>query len=270
MKENDSSSLGFSTKLSKKIGIVVPTIGQRPDYLPLALESLRKSGDVFVLLVGNREFEPSPFFKSGLIDDFMVEKDPNLASKINLGLRSLPESVTYINWLGDDDLLMPDAMQVAFQALESDPEIGLVYGACQYIDSAGNDLWLQNSGAWAAKLLRFGPQLIPQPGALYRRDAFEKVGGLDATYGLAFDFKLFLELSKISKTKYLGQTLSKFRWHKDSLSVSKRRQSVSEASKIRVSSLSRKLRWLSPIWEWPIREITYLAGFALNQKLLKR
>jgi hypothetical protein len=37
--------------MSEKVGIVVPTIGQRPEYLPLALKSIREAGNAYILLV---------------------------------------------------------------------------------------------------------------------------------------------------------------------------------------------------------------------------
>jgi GT2 family glycosyltransferase len=116
-------------------------------------------------------------------------------------------------------------------------------------------------------LLSFGPQLIPQPGALYRRDAFEKVGGLSDKYGWAFDFELFLSLSKIGKAVYLPKVLAQFRWHPGSLSVSRRRESVNEASAVRKSHLPKSLRAFSEIWEWPVRQATYLAGIRVSKKL---
>jgi GT2 family glycosyltransferase len=49
-------------------------------------------------------------------------------------------------------------------------------------------------------LFEIGPQLIPQPSAFFRRDAFEKVGGISERFQFAFDFDLFLKLSKSGKS----------------------------------------------------------------------
>jgi GT2 family glycosyltransferase len=144
----------------------------------------------------------------------------------------------------------------------------LVYGHCQYIDSEGNDVLVKRSGKWAVPLLRFGPQLIPQPSAVFRRDAFEKVGGLSGKFDFAFDFDLFLKLTKLGKSMFIDQILSSHRWHTTSLTYSRRWDSVKEASAVRVSNLPLATRVLSPLWELPVVLVTYLVGSFLSSSLV--
>jgi GT2 family glycosyltransferase len=146
------------------------------------------------------------------------------------------------------------------QALEADESLSFVFGSCDYIDPQGNVIWTNKSGQWAVPMLRFGPDLIPQPGALFRRSSFDKVGGLDSKFGWAFDFDLFIKLSKLGKGKFLNQTLASFRWHPESLSVEFRKKSVAEASAVRLSHLPKALKPIAFIWEWPVRQATLLAG----------
>jgi hypothetical protein len=261
----------------KRVGIVVPTIGGRPEYLPLSLASIRAAiddpKDVYILLVGRPGFDPKPY--EHLIDEYRDEPEPGLAAKINFGLRALPSDIEFFNWIGDDDLLTPGSLSIALKTI-TDPRHSsqgippvLVFGGCEYIDPAGKPIWNQKSGQWAVPLLRFGPQLIPQPGALYRRDAFEAVGGLSTNFGWAFDFNLFLSLSKIGRAIYVPQNLANFRWHPGSLSVSRRRESVAEASQVRKAHLPAALRPISELWEFPVRQATYWAGVRLGRKLNK-
>jgi hypothetical protein len=193
-----------------EIGIVVPTIGQRPDYLPLALASIRDAGRAYVLLVGNQGFDPQPLKAAGLIDKYLNEQDPALAAKINFGFRSLPDSIKYMNWLSDDDLLTPGALDIALARIQQPDQPLLVFGGCDYIDARGKRIFVNRSGMWAVPLLRFGPQLIPQPGALFRRDAFEKIGGLSQSLNWAFDFELFLSLSETGGPSLLIRSYPNF------------------------------------------------------------
>jgi GT2 family glycosyltransferase len=255
--------------MSKKVGIVVPTIGQRPEYLPLALKSIREAGNAYILLVGNKGFDASSFLAEGLIDQYLDEQDPGLAAKINYGFRSLPKDIRYINWLGDDDLLTKDSLKIALGRITREDSPVLIYGGCEYIDPAGKPIFTNKSGSWAVPLLRFGPQLIPQPGALYRRDAFEELGGLSQRFGWAFDFELFLSLSKKGKVAFVPEVLARFRWHPGSLSVSRRAESVKEASQVRVSHLPKLLKPVSFVWEYPVRIATYLAGIRVSKVLRK-
>jgi GT2 family glycosyltransferase len=246
--------------LSPKVGIVVPTLGERPEYLKQCLSSIRAAGEAFVVLVAPETFDSSSLKSSELVDLCIEDPKSGLPQAINAGIRALPSNIEFINWLGDDDLLATGSLLRTSQALEADGSLGFVFGSCDYVDPYGNVIWTNNSGQWAIPLLSFGPDLIPQPGALFRRSSFEKVGGLDPKFGWAFDFDLFIKLSKLGKGKFLNQTLASFRWHPESLSVEFRRKSVAEASAVRQSHLPKALKPIAFIWEWPVRQATLLAG----------
>ena len=252
--------------MNQRVGIVVPTLGQRPEYLKQCLSSIRASGEVHILLVAPPSFNTAVLKSEGLVDSVIVDPAKGLPNAINEGIRALPESIEYLNWLGDDDLLTPGSIQASARALDSDSKAVMAYGACDYIDDQGDIIWRNRSGRLAVPLMRVGPDLIPQPGSLFRRVAFEKAGGLNPQFGLAFDFDLFLKLSKIGKLKYIGQTLAQFRWHPESLSVEQRKQSVDEASKVRVSHLPSWLKPISFFWEYPVRHATLLAGMRVTAR----
>jgi len=252
------------------VGVVVPTIGERPQYLESTLKSIREAGESYVVLVGRKGFDGSSFQKTGLVDLYVDEDDTSVPNKINQGFRALPASIEYITWIGDDDLLAPGALETAVKALNKPEKPVLVFGHCQYIDSDGNDVLVKRSGSWAVPLLRFGPQLIPQPSAFFRRDAFERVGGLSDKFQFAFDFDLFLKLSKSGKAMFIDQILSSHRWHKTSLTYIRRWESAQEASSVRVSHLPRILRILACVWEGPLILITYVVGRAVSSDAYKK
>jgi GT2 family glycosyltransferase len=197
----------------------------------------------------------------------LVDPGAGLAAAINMGFSKLPKEIEYINWLGDDDFLVPDSISDAADALDADPTAVLVYGSCEYVNPSGEMVWVNKSGQWASKILSFGPDLIPQPGALFRRKAFEEVGQLSNSYKWAFDFDLLLRLKKIGKLRFINKNLASFRWHPESLSVEYRKDSVNEASKVRVSHLPQALRKISFFWEYPVQIATLLAGDRLTSKV---
>lgn len=253
--------------MSQEIGIVVPTLGKRPKFLNANLKSIKSAGDAFVCLVAPENFDSNHLMDSGLIDLHVVDPGRGLPEAINAGFRALPKNIQFINWLGDDDLLAPNSLQVALNAIRSEVNATFVFGSCSYINVEGEEIWRNNSGPWAVKLLRFGPDLIPQPGGLIRRNSFEQVGELSSTFDWAFDFDLFIKLSKIGKGIHLREVLSSFRWHSESLSVEFRRKSVEEASRVRRSHLPRPLKTLSFLWEVPVQLATLFAGKKLSRKL---
>ncbi len=252
-----------------RVGMVIPTIFSRPTLLPLAAESILNQGVEVELIVGCPE-ELIQVVEQALPKGVKVIAETpgvGLAQKINDLFALLPPDCQFIGWLGDDDLLAPGSLKATVKALEANPRASMAFGGCHYIDPEGNNLFLNKSGRWAVPLLRFGPQLIPQPGSLFNRAAYEKAGGLSSNYRMAFDFDLFIKLSKLGKVIFIPQTLASFRWHPGSLSVSRRWLSVTEASKVRVSHLPRILRPVAWVWEWPVKWATYLAGLRVSRSL---
>ncbi len=252
--------------MNQRVGIVVPTLGKRPDYLEQCLSSIRAAGETHILLVAPAPFKSDALRSAGLLDSVVVDAGGGLAAAINQGIRALPSTVEFVNWLGDDDLLTDSSLFSSAAALDEDNQTVMAFGSCDYIDGEGQTVWANSSGQWAVPLLRFGPDLIPQPGALFRRSAFEKVGGLRTDLGWAFDFDLFIRLSKVGKLRFLNQTLAKFRWHPGSLSVEHRKKSVAEASQVRVSHLPLFLRPISFLWEYPVQQATLIAGKRVTAK----
>lgn len=247
--------------------MVIPTIFARPTLLPLAVESILSQGVDVELIVGCPEHLINKIQAALPGGVKVVAETPGvgLAQKINDLFALLSKDCQYIGWLGDDDILNEGSLKATSKALEITPKAAMAFGGCQYIDPEGNNIFLNKSGKWAVPLLRFGPQLIPQPGSLFNREYFEKVGGLSPNFSMAFDFDLFIKFSQLGQMVFIPQTLSSFRWHPGSLSVSKRWLSVTEASKVRVSHLPTILKPIAWAWEWPVRWATYWAGFRVSR-----
>jgi glycosyltransferase involved in cell wall biosynthesis len=249
-----------------EIGIVIPTLGTRLEYLDQCLHSIRNAGDSFIAVVAPHESCIAQLIDQSLFNLIVPDPNKGLAAAINSGINALPDSISFVNWLGDDDMLTEQSLNIASESLRANQDAVLVYGGCEYIDQAGNTLWKNRSGRFASSLIHFGPQLIPQPGALFRRKAFIEIGGLDESYKWAFDLDLLFKLKNLGRLHFVDQTLAKFRWHDGSLSVGSRKGSVNEASVIRRKSLPRPLQNLSPIWEVPIRFLILISGRYVSKK----
>ena len=251
---------------SYEIGIVVPTLGTRPEYLLQCLRSIRDAGSSFIYIVMPVSASLPPEVTTDLYDRVIADPGTGLAAAIHAGLVAFPEPVRFINWLGDDDLLKPGSLETTSDVLKKDANAVLVFGGCEYIDSTSELIFTNKSGKYAVPLMRIGPQLIPQPGSLFRRDAYEKIGGLNSEFKWAFDLDLLIRLSQVGTFKFLNRTLASFRWHEDSLSVGGRDGSVREASHIRKLFLPRWLRPISELWELPMRRTIKFAGSKVSRR----
>jgi GT2 family glycosyltransferase len=247
--------------------IVVPTLGLRNEFLIQCLRSIRKSGNAHICLVSPNLHQVEHFREEGLMDQHVLDACEGLPAAINNGINCLPGQIEFVNWLGDDDLLKEGALNSMQALLQSNPQIGMVFGKCNYIDEQGSKIWKNSSGQWASFLLPVGPCLVPQPGALFRRDLFNQVNGLNQELRWAFDLDLFLRMKKVSKLKFFPIDAASFRWHPDSLSVGMREGSVSEASTVRKLHLAPLFRPISFLWEFPVKKATYLAGMRLSSRI---
>lgn len=191
----------------------------------------------------------------------------SLSEILNRLLHALPQECEFVGWLGDDDRLLPESVHEISTALAQQPMSSLAYGGCDYINTRGETVFTNRSNAFAAKLLRFGPQLIPQPGSLWRRTKFCEVDGLSPNYDLAFDFDLFLKLSRVGDLVFVPMTVAQFRWHPDSLSVKRRWHSAVEASRVRRAHYTGVMRVMWPMWDPLMVILTWLAGGLVSARI---
>ena len=256
----------YNSHVASEVLIVIPTLGQRVDFLRQTLESIRnQSVEADITIVTPETAQEA----RGLAQEFTanVLDDPgSLPAAINLGVSQALPHHRYVNWLGDDDLLTADSLQVCVTAMSAHPRGALVYGACRYIDNAGRELWVSKAGKWADRILSWGPDLIPQPGMLIKKSAWDSVGGVDETLSHAFDLDLLLKLRNLGNFVSVGTIVSCFRWHPDSLTVSDRGKSLNESEAIKrryLSARQNKFKW---VWEQPVRISTKIAAQRLNKR----
>jgi hypothetical protein len=114
--------------------------------------------------------------------------------------------------------------------------------------------------------MNFLPNLIPQPGSLIERIAFDKIGGVKPEYHLSFDFEMFFNLRKLGRLHYIPAVQGSFRWHPYSLSVEQRRLAVRQTSQIRQNNLPVFFKSASFLWEPLIVNLTLLIGLILSKK----
>ena len=227
------------------------------------LNVVRGSGADYVLLVSPVELSLEI---RDLADEVIPDPGFGLAEAINFGMQNLPDDILYSTWIGDDDLFAVSGLQILRDKLDCNHQLSLVYGKCTYINSDGEVIGVNQTGQLAARILGFGPDLIPQPSSLFRLDDFRQLHGLDSQYKNAFDFDLFLKLKKIGKLEYVPEMISYFRWHDDSLSVNQRWRAVKEASKVRRNHLAFPVNAFSFLWEPIVVLSTFVAGKMISTR----
>jgi GT2 family glycosyltransferase len=186
-----------------------------------------------------------------LFDELVEDPGLGLAAAINKGVQTMDASINVVGWLGDDDQMVPNAIESSLQILKARPLSVATFGDIEIIDKDGLKRRRMKARQSAPGLARFWTNHVYQPGSLVRRDSFVSINGLDESFGWAFDLDMFLKLSKLGEVTPNPNLVAKFRWHQDSLSAGSSDRSVKEASKVRINHLPAWLRPVAPIWELP-------------------
>lgn len=247
-----------------KVLVVLPTLGDRLELLEVTLktvEAQRDTVDLTLVVV----LPTAALAARALAESFhaVIVDDPRqgLSGAINVGIAARTDEEHYA-WIGDDDLFRADGLARLTRILRERPEAVLAFGGCDYIDPEGRTIAVSNAGRLARVLIAWGPDLIPHPGTMIRLDALNAVGNFDVRLKYAMDLDVFLKLRKLGRFAWTRDTVSAFRWHPESLTVSNRAASSAEAEQIKRRHLPSVLRPVSPVWHAPIR---WASGFAASR-----
>jgi glycosyltransferase involved in cell wall biosynthesis len=248
--------------------VVLPTLGDRLTTLRETLESIdAQRSDValrLVVVLPERATEARD-----LAQEFgatvVVDPGTGISNAINAGVESA-EGETYYAWMGDDDLFRPGGLRKLVALIQSAPGVVVAYGGCDYIDPAGRVIGTSRAGRAAQWFLPWGPDLIPHPGSMIRIDAMRASGLFDPSLKYAMDLDMFLRLRSHGRYVSTRESVSAFRWHPDSLTVSNRRASSAESQAVKRSHLPRAVRPFAPLWEAPVRWAAARAAVAVSTR----
>jgi hypothetical protein len=136
---------------------------------------------------------------------------------------------TYCTWLGDDDLLAPDALKLTVEALEGRLGASFAYGRLRFIDAGGETLGYVRPTSLAWRYIKYGKNFVPQPGSLLRYDVVERVGWVDASLKNAMDQDLFSKLALQGRPVYVARELAAYRLHAAAITSTKGTRDESQA-----------------------------------------
>jgi len=148
---------------------------------------------------------------------WVSEKDQGQTDAINKGFARANGDI--LAWLNSDDTYQPNAVFEAVSFLGANPDIGLVYGDTNFIDSSGQVIGKFNAQQTSYKRLRRGGVYIPQQAAFWRTDLWHRVGPLDLSFYFAMDYDLWVRLALISEIRYVPKLWANFRLHDDAKTV---------------------------------------------------
>src|ERR1700730_17935587 len=157
--------------------------------------------------------------------EFHSGPDRGTADAINKGFARSHGSV--FAYLNPDDIYLPGAISTAMRSLASEPDAGVVYGDANWVDEQGRVLAQYPVRPYDAELLS-QECFISQPAAFIRREAFELAGWMDPELQYAYDYDLWIRLSRLYPMRKIDAVLAASRMHKQNKTVGQRRAVLRE------------------------------------------
>lgn len=162
------------------------------------------------------------------------ERDRGQGDAINKGVALAAGEV--IAWLNSDDAYAgPGVLGPVMAAFDADPEVDLVFGDGQIVDSSGRRLRAYRNRPFrtALDLLR-SPIGLCQPAAFFRRRLFEDAGGIRVDLPFTLDYELTLRLFEKARTvRYLDRTLASTTFHPAAKSIAHMRAQIEELARVK-------------------------------------
>ncbi|MBK9007352.1 MAG: glycosyltransferase [Anaerolineae bacterium] len=199
----------------------------------------------------------------GRIASWVSEPDKGQTDAINKGFARAKGDI--LAWINSDDTYEAGAVGAAVKFLQGHPDVGMVYGDCNFINESGRVIGKFNSAQTDERLLRQGYVHIPQQTAFFRADLWRQVGPLDPSFYFAMDYDLWTRLAARSRIQYVPQTWANFRLHTSGKTIVADdrcwpemvrvhyRDGGSFFSTIVAKYYIRKL--IAPIWNWRRRRM---------------
>ena len=215
------------------VSIVIPSYNQAA-FLERTIKSALEQDYPRIehILVDGASTDDSLEIIKKYCDRFMwwvSEKDHGQGDAINKGMAHAKGEI--VAWLNSDDCYLPTAVSAAVAAFESNPGAVMVHGDMLAIDE--NELVTNTfrfSQLTLEDLLCF--QIIGQPAVFMRREAFERVNGLDPDFHCLLDHHLWIRLAAQGMIMHVPQIWSAARYHTQAKNLAQAPQFGREAFQI--------------------------------------
>jgi glycosyltransferase involved in cell wall biosynthesis len=216
-----------------RVSIITPSYNQA-SYLEQTLQSVLDQGypELEYLVADGASNDGSVEIIRRYADRlawWVTEKDSGQGEAINKGFSRASGEV--VAWINSDDTYLPGAIAAAVQALESHPEVGLVYGDVVSVDGAGQPINVMTYAQWGlAELARFN--IIGQSSVFLRRSVLQQAGLLDTSYHMLLDHHLWLRVARLAGTLYVPQRWSTARYHAEAKNLAQPVRFAQEAYRL--------------------------------------
>ena len=200
------------------VSIVTPTYNQA-EFLAKTIESVMAQSyrniEYIVLDDGSSDSTPEVLARHRR-EGILCDRHANMGQTASINRGWLMARGEIVAWLNSDDMLTPNAVAEAVEALEAHPEALLVHGNCDNVDAEGRFLSRYPARQETLESLVFFENTlgIAQPSTFLRRRVLYQVGLLDPAIYWCMDLDYWMRVGLMGKIQYVdGPSWSHYRVH---------------------------------------------------------
>ena len=223
-------------KILPKISVVVPSFNQEK-YLELTLRSILDQNypelELIVIDGGSKDRSADIIRKYQQYMKFWCsELDGGQTQGIIKGFAHATGDI--LCFLNSDDLFEPGALKEVGEYFSRHPDVDAVYGDTLWIGADGRALRQHKEIAFSRYIWLYTYNYIPGMSMFWRRSIYDRSGGFDPTYQLAFDADLWIRFSDVGgNIRHLRRQWSQMRFYPEQKNRRLRAESDQEDMLIR-------------------------------------
>ena len=225
--------------IKKPLVSVIVTTFNRCEMLAETIQSILQQtlSDFELIVVDNMSedgtLEYISSIQDGRIRYFRNQNYGVIAKNRNYGIREAKG--TYIAFCDDDDLWLPNKLEVQVTLLKNNPNKVMCYSQAEsFLDNQTiKKLMIRRSVKKSHFINLLQGNFIPNSSVLIKRDVFDQLGYLNESSELREDYEMWLRVTKIFSILGTDQVLIKYRLHGSNNTGSKVAETMRAISTLR-------------------------------------
>jgi len=123
-----------------------------------------------------------------------------------------------LGWLNSDDTLEPGILNLVGGYFSSRPDVDIVYGNINLVGADGKRLYTAYP-LLDLRILIYENRFVPQQAMFWRRELYDRVGGINPKLRFAMDYELAVKfLLAGARVAKIPRVLANYRFHRDAKS----------------------------------------------------
>ncbi|OGX15238.1 MAG: hypothetical protein A2166_00420 [Omnitrophica WOR_2 bacterium RBG_13_41_10] len=205
-----------------KVSVIIPTYN-RAHYICETIDSILaqtyRDYEIIVVDDGSTDDTRKVLQKYDGKVRYFYQKNRGSSAARNFGISQ--SQGEYIAFLDDDDLWLPNKLDVQLEIIEKNLNLAFVCSGSYVINEAGENInvWKENKKSKLETFRRlYKGNFVLTLTVLMRRRCFYDVGEFDERLIVSQDYDLWLRLAKKYKFQYINTPLAKYRIHRNNVS----------------------------------------------------